>query len=238
GNRRFRYFISCDNGNLYGYDLSGQPLPGWNPRKKAGAITHRLLHFEFDGKDYLVTANKKGVLHLMDRRGYDRVPPINLNTTFTSQPVYDPFSNHVVLSDTGGNVYEVTLDGKYKISSYKKGAFSCFDVNGDNSYDYIFKTATHIEVLSQDSDLILKYQLPVTIDGAVFPVVIPLTNSIWMGMVSGPSNQLYLVNEKGILYEDFPLEGSSKFLVVNLFQDERRVLVAYNVSDVMVYEIK
>jgi hypothetical protein len=60
GNQQYSFFMACANGSIYGFDQLGRPLQGWNPLRGVGEVRHPVVHFQNDGKDYLLVLNEAG----------------------------------------------------------------------------------------------------------------------------------------------------------------------------------
>ncbi len=113
-NRNYRYFIACANGNIYGYYPDGKPLPGWDPKKRAGRIIHRMQHILVGGKDYIIAYNQEGDLFFFDRQGKKRVKPMLLKTLFPEPFSVTKSSSGFTMTniDTSGAIYTVNQAGK------------------------------------------------------------------------------------------------------------------------------
>lgn len=71
-----RMFVACGNGNVYGYKLTGQPLPGWNPKRNVGLIPYPIEHFAAESKDYIHFTKADGTHMLLNRLGENRRAPV------------------------------------------------------------------------------------------------------------------------------------------------------------------
>ncbi|NJL75806.1 MAG: PQQ-binding-like beta-propeller repeat protein [Saprospiraceae bacterium] len=58
----YNYFLACENGNIYGYELPSFPLLGWNPQVIGQIIQHPIKHFQIPEKDFIVAASEKHYL--------------------------------------------------------------------------------------------------------------------------------------------------------------------------------
>ena len=69
GNSFFYFFVSCSNGNSYGFDQNRNPLPGWSPHTGLGILRFPLIHFQDQAKDYLIALNDEGRMSILARDG-------------------------------------------------------------------------------------------------------------------------------------------------------------------------
>ena len=70
-----RMFVACANGNIYGYKLTGEPLPGWNPKRNVGSVPYPLEHFTSGTRDYIHYTKADGSHLLLNRMGENRRSP-------------------------------------------------------------------------------------------------------------------------------------------------------------------
>lgn len=62
------YYIPCGN-YVYGYDITGKPIPTWNPMELTESVNFGLDTFSKKGNTYLYTSNSSGDLFLWNRYG-------------------------------------------------------------------------------------------------------------------------------------------------------------------------
>ncbi len=76
GKKEYRLAASDGKGNTYLYNLEGNVLGQWKPRKINGALLTSLKHFRIGSKDCLLAVTKEGKIHLFKRNGgyYDGFP--------------------------------------------------------------------------------------------------------------------------------------------------------------------
>ncbi len=96
--RRYRMLISDTRGNLYLYSMGKENLEGWTPLSVNSKVAFPPEHFRVRGRDCMVAVEKKGIVHLLTRRGeyYDGFP-LNLNAEMDS-PMF--FENGGSLKDS------------------------------------------------------------------------------------------------------------------------------------------
>lgn len=132
-----RYYVSCSNGNIYGYEVNGKPLPGFSPLSGVGVIENPLHFFTDRGKVLLLVQNIQGSLMLFDSQGKRKWKADNLaaaqSFSVFGKPV--PFFINAV----GDQLIEISADGNDKLKPLMDSAdfFSALPIT-DTSYNYFF----------------------------------------------------------------------------------------------------
>jgi hypothetical protein len=115
----FAYFLGCSNGNIYGFDLLGRALEGWNPQPVDDVLLGKMIHTQQKKKDYVVVLDKKSRLHVFGKDGKRRFPSIQLEGSFDHGPsfVISKKDALIVCVNSKGLVQAVDFTGKK--STYK-----------------------------------------------------------------------------------------------------------------------
>lgn len=241
------FFIACANGNVYGFDRLGRPLPGWNPMSGAGTLRFPLLHFYKEDKDYLVTLNDKGVLRAYRRDGGERLPPRSLEGMFLSPPAYQisEKSNRIVAMNAAGTVHVTGLKGEYFKLACPAGtdqrtrlAFGA--LTGDERHDYAVISGEELALYAyRDNskfERVFSRKFDAPLD-EVFCVRFPGEDSDRIGVVSRSAGKIYLLDAAGQLYPGFPLAGHAPFFVADLYQNGRPMVVSTYGDSVYAYQV-
>lgn len=245
-NKEYRVFIPCDNECLFGYDISGRPLEGWNPKTKVGIIRFPVQHINVQGKDMLFFSNTRGDLMFYNRRG------VLLNklsdSTLLSQRngfVFDrnkEFNkNRFITTDRYGKIKSIFIDGRklYKtVGTWSdEHFFNAADVAGDSVNEYIFLDKDQLYVYKDDTSIIYNYQFKTPIAAA--PQFLDYHGSKKLiGITSAESEQIFLFDTVGKLFPGFPLKGSTGFELTDLRSNGRtNLIVADNEGVLYLYEI-
>lgn len=241
------FFIACANGNVYGFDRLGRPLPGWNPLIDAGTLRFPLLHFYKEDKDYLVTLNDKSVLRAYRRDGGERLPPRPLEGMFLSPPDYQVSekSNRIVAMNAGGTVHVIGLKGEYFKLACPAGtgqsarlAFGA--VTGDERHDYAVASGTELALYAYRDNSKFERMFSRRFDAPldeVFCVRLPGESSDRIGAVSRSAGKIYLLDAAGELYPGFPLAGHAPFFVADLYRNGRPMAVSTYGDSVYAYQV-
>ncbi len=250
--RDYNFFLACANGNLYGYNLAGRPLDGWNPLMGVGPARHDMLHLQTASKDYLALLNDGGELHVWRKDAGYRFAPIKWQGDFPS-PLYCqnlPDSsklsvyNRFVAVTAAGSAQVVNLEGQqFRLSLAPPGVnnarFAFGDVTGDARFDYVSLYDTTLAVYAYEGSQfrrIARYGLGWSPDG-VFITNLPGEEKSAIGLWSASRRRIELRYADGRLYPGFPLAGTTAFTVVDLFGTRQRLLIVANGDSVYAYRV-
>lgn len=241
------FFIACANGNVYGFDRLGRPLPGWNPMSGAGTLRFPLLHFYKEDKDYLLTLNDKGVLRAYRRDGGERLPPRALEGMFLSGPAYQVSekSNRVVAMNAAGTVHVIGLKGEYfklacPVGTGQSARLAFGAMTGDERNDYAVASGGELALYAYRDNSKFEQVFSRKFDAPldeVFCVRFPGEGSDRIGAVSRSAGKIYLLDAAGELYPGFPLAGHTPFFVADLYRNGRPMVVCAYGDSVYAYQV-
>ncbi len=224
-NKKYRFFIASKNGNLYGFEKTGKPLSGWNPKKNLGIISRPIQHFSQDGKDYIVAVNDSGIVHIFNRRGEYRIKPTRI-VTHLNNPFYINKSSKpykIITTDSAGVICGVSTNGEiskfqgnatlskehqfmYTIINKKpqnvfldKNTLRVNDIDGNLLYDYTFQDTSNNFGLFETSDLV--------------------------GVINYNKNEVYLFNSIGRPAPGAPLQSSTIFKLKDVYKDGGHIAI-------------
>ena len=228
----YRMFVGCENGNIYGFEKSGKPLQGWNPKRNIGVIEFPIRYLDDEGRDYLIAANNAGDLYLFNRKGETRVPKIPLDAHFEQafsieQQKGKPLQ--LVNMSSDGRLFTIQLNGNYQADSIAEFLapvyFRYHDVTGDEQKEYVVMDQDKLYVFDKNHKLQFEYPLPSGINPEIY--FIPDQGGIKdkIALYSGENSQIYLLTDTGNLVEDFPLRGNSPFTISDLYKNGERIVI-------------
>ena len=239
---KFNYFVACSNGNIYGFDHTGSALPGWNPNSGAGKIAHPIRHFQYDGKDFLVAINTSPELLVYGRSGAARFAPLPLSGRFASPPQIDPGgkSPRIACFNTQGKVFICNTEGNISSLQLGKGDQKSLglltDLAGDERSDFVLLQGNQLRANGYSSGAlrnIFTAQLPSPQD-TLFPAGEGRT-----GLLYRAKNQISLVDANGQLHPDFPLAGTSPFVMQPLRPGSKELmLIVANNNQIYAYSVR
>ncbi|MCB2197121.1 MAG: DUF3352 domain-containing protein [Bacteroidetes bacterium] len=219
-NMNYRILVPCKNKNVYLYNIEGSLVNGWKFGQTDGHVTTSVQYFRVKTKDYLVFADDVRV-YILNRRGEER---IQVKDQF-SKSVHNPFmlesgeseaDTRFVTTDSSGLVRKIALNGEvvskqvgtYSVNHY----FDYQDIDADGFNDYIFLDNDKLEVIKQNGSKIFDYKFDQKIESS--PVYYYFSyDDRKIGVVSRTTNEIYLFNSNGSIYEGFPLKGNTAFTI-------------------------
>lgn len=240
----YSIFISCRNGNIYGFDQYGRPLSGWNPRSGAGLVSVPLIHFKWQDKDYLVALSRDGLLSVFNRNGAPHFAPLNLEGDFAGSPPQideHPHSPRIVCMNTSGRLFSCNLKGQTSgllSAGNSPGAtfFTLQNIAGDRKYCLTTLTGQHLQVFAYEGIT------PKTVYRHTFPD--PQDTLFYAGCCgkSGSLNKqkrrIYLISRNGSPHPAFPLAGTTSFVLSQIPTDTGHYfLIAGNGKALYAYKV-
>ncbi len=218
-NRKYRYFVACENRKVYAYDHEGKIISGWVFGETKGKVTTPVQHFRVSNKDYIVFSDDQKV-YIQNRRGETRV-----NTSAN----FKPSKNAVILNtdktpkmvttDKNGNVWYLYLDGKYAEKKTERFSedhfFTMDDVDGNGTSDFIFIDGNELKVMDENGKKLFSEKFDHNLAFGVNLYSFSAKQKE-IGVTDTKGNQIYLYDAKGKLHSGFPLKGNSEFSVSSL----------------------
>ena len=238
-----RLFIACQNGAVYGYDKYGKPLTGWNPLSGVGQIEEPVRYMRHKDKDYLLMLNTSGKLY-----AYKRNAKAYFSASMglgVSDYAIDSKIGRITAGNKNGKIGVSNIKGKtFSIAAQanmtSNGEFAYSDIIGDDRKDYIRLSDKTLTLHYYDSTQTLAKHFTYQFDNVqddVFGVDLPQSDKDYIGTYSNQWQSIYLFDENGELQKGFPLVGTTKFFVIDLFLDNSKSLVVANRNMVYVYKI-
>ncbi|RKD91917.1 DUF3352 domain-containing protein [Mangrovibacterium diazotrophicum] len=215
-NKDYRYFVACENKQIYGYDRNGSLVEGWKPEKTDGTVTDQLQHFRVDGKDYIVCADRYKT-YIFDRQGSIRVKTTD-NFEHSGNNLYLVKAGQFALAttDVKGIVHLQYFNGESKTVDLGKFSSNHFfvaeDLNNDGQSDFVIADGKELYAFSDRGKDIMDREFPSPITNR--PNIYTFSgNNKKVGVVCKGENRVYLVNSDGKLYNGFPLQGNTDFSI-------------------------
>lgn len=217
-NRKYRFFIACENRHVYLYNDKGNIVSGWKFGKTDGKVTLPIQHFRSNNKDYIAFADEKQN-YICDRRGNIRVklnkqfernaksPYFLLNknqsgdclVTSCSEGLLkkiDLNSGHVSSSD------ELLVEGAHAFEVCNAGTQLCYLTS--EPHRVVCQTVAGKKLFDKEFD----NEINLDIDRYQFSA-----QNIKFGISEKDAGSIYLLNSDGRTYKGFPLKGNSRFSI-------------------------
>ncbi|WP_430972591.1 hypothetical protein [Sunxiuqinia rutila] len=215
-NRNYRFFIACENKQVYAYNHEGKLVKGWGFTGTDGPVTTPVKHFRVGGKDYLVCADQYKT-YILDRRGNTRVKTSN-NFEHSANDLYliQARQAAIATTDINGQVHLEYFDGTHEVIKTQKFGknhfFEAADLNADGKTDFIFADDNELWAFNHQGKKIFEREFNSKISSK--PNYYTFANDDRkIGVVCRAENRVYLVNADGSLYDGFPLHGNTDFTI-------------------------
>ncbi|MFT6319561.1 MAG: hypothetical protein ACJAT4_000478 [Granulosicoccus sp.] len=246
GEADFGIYVACENEIIYGFDKKGIPLSGWNSIEGAGEVNIPMRHFETEDEDFIVVINSEGSIFSFRKNGF-----VSMKAAMTANESNFPLCfqlaediKSIVYGQKNGSIKVISLDAgnldflqneKRTIDDFK---FISADIAGNNYTDY---------VVLNNKELTITYRLQNTYQeygsyqfsnqqDAIFPVQSKSMGKAMIGSLCKKQNKIFLLDKKGQLHADFPLAGTTKFELLNLFSEDKNSILVADGDQVVVYE--
>jgi len=227
--KEYRLLITCNNKHIYNYDIKGKPVSGWRHNSASDLTVHPFTHLLVSKKDYLITGESNGKIHLLDRTGKNRVPvkdrvePSANNHLQVFNSTESAFTG-IYITSKEGKIYRISLDGK--VGPMDLGKFSpehhflVSDLDKDGKPEFIFSDLNMLQVFNYKKQKVFEKRLD---PSATVPFLIDLgEGGLGIGFCFKDPEQLVLYGAKGEMKEGFPLSGKSAF---DIFKTDTDLLV-------------
>jgi hypothetical protein len=245
-NREYRIFIATENKRIVCYKSNGEQLTAFKFDKTSEQIFMPVLYFRANNKDHLCAIDVKGNIYMLNRQGEIRIKlkeKMELGIrNFYVESGKDYAKTFIIAADTIGNIIKISFtDHKesIKIQDFETSPyFDLKDINNDKSKEYIFLSRNKLKVFSQDKTLLFNYEFPIKIAQAPSFFKFP-DGSCKIGVVSDESNEIFLFNENGSLFNSFPLNGKTMFSIGDLNNEGSYNLVTgSSENSIFMYQLK
>lgn len=200
-------FVACANGNLYGFDDYGRPLPGWNPCVGMGRVIHPVQYIAYRASDCIAVLNEAGELRLLGQDGSLQAGPIRL-----PEPVDFPMQTDtargepaIVLFGSSGSIYAVGIDGKLTVPVMGRPGIR---QRGGvvTARNFVALRGSHLGIF-RNSGAFEK-----DIRFSVAPDTLFAAGPSGVGLLSRAEKRIWSYGPDGRLASGFPLAGSSVFI--------------------------
>lgn len=241
-NKNYRLLIGCNNNKVYNYDITGRLVSGWEYNASNSYANSNIWHFAIQNKDYIVIPLESGEVKIVERSGKDRILLKNKLTAHsknTNLIVNIELKNcFLVSTDTIGNVVKLYLNDRVEninFSNNNNSFFELTNLSNKNSYDYVFTTDNSLKVYDTDKNNTLEFETESAITNKPLFFKMP-DKSIKIGLVT--TDKIYLLNNNGVLQDNFPLAGSTLFSISDLNNDNTSNLVVADKNILYMYNLE
>ena len=218
GSRDYRICLAGKDKKIYLFSKDGKTIKGWTFPQTESIIETPINHYRVQSKDYIVFSDQYK-FYILNRKGKNRV---NIKTSIPKPEfqniVVDNRKSGIgfVTTDEDGTVYFISLDGKVEKITFKEFSdrhyFEYKDLDGNGTKEYIFIDGKILEVFTANGKLKFSYTFENVID--LKPTIYQFSSrDRKIGVVSSSDHKIYLFNNDGRIYENFPLIGQTPFSI-------------------------
>lgn len=216
--RDYRICIAGSDKKIYLYDKEGKTIKGWSNPKTESVLNSMVKYFKIDTKDYIVYPDRLK-LFIVNRKGKIRID-IKKNIPKAKHPnivvIKEPSGFKWVTNSYNGTVFYINKNGEVEKKTFgtfsPEHFFTVEDLNGDHRNEYIFIDHNKLFVFHSSGNPLFDYTF--SQDISLEPVIYTFSsNDRKIGIVSARAHKIFLFNNDGEVYKNFPLTGQTLFSI-------------------------
>jgi hypothetical protein len=127
----------------------------------------------------------------------------------------------------------------FKVGDNTDVKFSFADVTGDSKYDYNLLSNKSVACFTYKNNIVdnvFEKEFPTKLDD-IFSIKIFDAKKSKIGLLSKSKKQIILLEENGKIAKSFPLAGTTKFSIDNIFKDGSKDVVTGFENYIYVYRL-
>lgn len=231
------FFFPADNGRIYGYQLSGAPLAGWDPGPLAGKVESPMRFLAYAQQDYLIGICSDGELFAFGADGQPHFLGVGLPVA--PHPALFMDGARVVVADGSSRVRVANLRGEHfplAVSPGNRGkvAFQFADLWGDTRKDYLALEGKRLTLSAYDRDEFRRVWGKELADRPDRLEIVPGVEKAGIGLLYKASRTFDVRDGRGERIRGFPI-GSTHGLKWNAKQGiaitvYEQALMAYRIN--------
>lgn len=237
--KEYRLLITCANKRIYNYTIRGGNVEGWKHNKASDPTIKQFQYLVSKGKDYLITAEKNGKVHLLDRRGKNRAKVAQRIPSFSNNPIQTHEGNNaaVFITDTAGTLFRIGLNGKVMsmklMNMSSDHGFMAADLDGDGTPSFVFNDLNLLTVFDHNYQKVKELRLEPGTEGP-FEVEIG-EGRAGIGLFNPRSGLLHLYDQNLETLFNFPMNGTSRYdLIIGTAENIGKVTSAAEIGGVQI----
>lgn len=244
-NRDYRIFLAQENKSILCFKPNGERVDGFKFERTKEPVYLPIQYFNAAGKDHLCAIDMKGNIYILNRQGEVRVKLKEQMAqgirNFFVEPGKDYNRTYILAADTLGNIFKIGLTGEkenIKMQDFETSPYFDYrDLQNDKTKEYIFLTRKELKVFSQDRSLLFRHEFKDLVSTTPILFLFPDGRSK-IGVVSEASNELFLFNDNGSVYDGFPLNGRTQFSIGDLNNEGRfNLITGSSFNSIFAYSI-
>lgn len=222
-NRKYRFLITQGREVLM-LDSSGKKVTGFKYNKASSDIVFSPQHYRVAGKDYIVIAEEKGQLTVLNRVGKPRIIVSDV-FNFSDTPVALEKRKFVII-DKGNTKFSVSMDGKTKARKLEV-----------TSYQFVIRGKTKVTL---DDNLMRINGVLVELPFGIYtkPTISIVNQKEYISITETQENKIYVFSKNGNLLDGFPVYATSIADFGDLTKNGKTNFVTRGESkEILVYEL-
>jgi len=214
-NRHYRLAFA-ENGRVYVYDLKGKEVKGFRPVRLSAPLQFAPQHIRIGTKDYILLQQTDGKLHIVNRRGQDR---IKVKEKVKATKPWVAYKNRFVSINDAGEMVHIDRKGRIgKDKSFGKILDAAFTPRHS-----LLVTADKVYIDGKDSGLPpAEY---------ISPAIFTGSNRVYYVLIDKASKEIILTDGKGNT-ERLPGDYSAELLIKPKML---YLLTRYNPGELLIY---
>ncbi len=215
-NRNYRIFVACNNKETYVYDKTGKQINGWKAKTTEGIVKNPIQFFRLNNKDYIVFSDEKRN-YILNRRGKNRVTIKNDFIRNKNSLFYQYDNSSIITSDIIGNARIINLsDGNVRTlklnDSDEDHYFTYSNISNKPGNEILLLTHDGLNLYSNKGNKIFSKEIEGNIS-LIADLYYFSSSNIKIGVYDEKNQKIYLFNNSGSIYKNFPLKGKSRFSI-------------------------
>jgi len=214
------FLVPCSNGNVYGYELSGKPLPSWNPRALGSPVVKPIIAFKGAKPQQLIFVCENGMIFSYDAKGNkiwslpgssQKSANVNVLCNDTALKMFKPGEAGILSSDKGSEWRNIAINVE------DAQVLRSYTVPGSWHFRHVILEEKRLRCVDENGKELMQVALPEEMQKQLFVLEIGTAHAF--ALINKADDKIYLYDEKGKLWEGFPLAGAVYVATSNLFNN-------------------
>ena len=222
-NRIYR-FVLTQNNKVYMLGPKGKSIQGFNFENATSEIVAAPKHIRLDSKDYILIAEKAGILNILSRQGTIRVPVTE--TIQFSENEWFGHKGKFVSTTADYRLIEIDQTGKVSIGN---------EILAEN-----------VRLAASDENLVYLNENELNINGKTLtldfglytdPQIFEIEKNTYVGITDLQTSAVFVFDKNAQLLTGFPVYGTSEIDLSNADVDSKKELITKGEeNELLVYE--
>jgi len=227
-----RFFVACNNGNVYGYYKDGKPIPGWNPLRNVGKVQQPIVAFKDKANWFFALIGE----HEVEVRG-ENGNVVARNTLSDPAMKAALLDSNLIISGNSGKVFIMPLTEKrftgFTVAESTQ-LMEFVPAKRDSSLVFLTLQEDYIKLLDISGGTIFTHQ-PAGALSSLFALQFRDEPVYGYAMDNG---RLMLLDNSGMPRTGFPAEGSAQSIVADLTGNGDVVLITVSEDRIFAYRLQ